>query len=243
MDPLRLSFAVHSFDADAFGLLAPAALAGYLQEAAGRSAEALGVGFQALQARGLTWVLRRSRIVLDEPLRWGDELELETWPSGLEGALALRDFRLHRDGREVGRACTWWLAMDLRTRRPLRPDRVLPPHLHAPTPRVLEAPPAPGRLAQAAVERRFDVRYEDIDANGHVTNARYLAWAAEAVDEAAWRAERLASLDVQYVAECGLGQAVRSRSAPDGGGARLHAIVREDDGAELARVRTTWIAR
>ena len=48
----RVAFAVHSFDADAFGLLAPAALAGYLQEAAGRSADGLGFGLAELGRRG-----------------------------------------------------------------------------------------------------------------------------------------------------------------------------------------------
>jgi acyl-ACP thioesterase len=93
------------------------------------------------------------------------------------------------------------------------------------------------------VERRFQVRFADIDANLHVTNATYVAWALEAVEEPFWRAHRLAALDVQFLAECNLGAFVRSRSAADGERARLHAIVREADGKEVARARTAWAAR
>ncbi len=244
MEVTRATFTVHSFDADAFGLLSPAALAGYLQEAAGRSADALGFGVTALMARGLTWVLGRQRLVLDAPLRLGDSLVVETWPSGLDRLAALRDFRLWRDGVEVGRALTTWYVMALATRRPSRPDRLFPPALQAQTGHVLplEAPPVPA-LEAAALERRFQVRFADIDANRHVTNASYIGWAMEAVEEPDWQALRLATLDVQFLAETTHGHLVRSRSAPDGDRARLHAVVREEDGKELARARTTWVAR
>jgi medium-chain acyl-[acyl-carrier-protein] hydrolase len=240
----RATFTVHSFDADAFGLLTPAALAGYLQEVAGRSADSLGVGISALNTRGLTWVLARQQLVLDAPVRRGDALTVETWPSGLDRLWALRDFRLRLGGVEVGRAFTTWLVMDLASRRPGRPDRLLPPGLHAQTEHVLApgAPPVP-TLAVEGVEKRFQVRFADIDANRHVTNASYIGWALEAVEEPLWQSQRLAGLDVQFLAEATYGHFVRSRSAPDGDGARLHAVVREEDGKELARARTEWVAR
>jgi len=244
VETTRASFTVQSFDADAFGLLSPVALAGYLQEAAGRSADSLGFGMGRLGEQGLAWVLARQRVELDAPIRWGDALTVETWPSGIDRIQALRDFRLWRGGVEVGRALTSWLVMELATRRPRRPDRILPPERHAQTghvlPLVTAALPA---LGAAAIERRFQVRFADIDAVGHVTNASYIGWAMEAIGEPAWRARRLASLDVQFLAETTLGHTVLSRSAPDGDDALLHEVVREDDGKPLARVRTTWVTR
>jgi acyl-ACP thioesterase len=239
----RVTFDVHSFDADAFGLLAPAALAGYLQEAAGRSADALGFGVPELNRRGITWVLARQRLELLQPIRMGESLEVETWPSGLDRLAALRDFVLRREGVEVGRALTTWFALDLATRKPVRPDRFLPEERHPELEHVLPAAaPLPG-LATAEVERRFQVRFADIDLNEHVTNSSYVAWALEAVDEGCWRERRMATLDVQFLAECRRDASVRSRSALLPDGARLHAIVREADGKELARARTGWVAR
>jgi medium-chain acyl-[acyl-carrier-protein] hydrolase len=238
------TFTVHSFDADAFGVLAPAALAGYLQEAAGRSADALGFGMADLNRLGATWVLARERVVLDRPIRWGDTLTVETWPAGLDRLAAIRDFVLRQDGVEIGRALTTWFALDLKTRRPVRPDRILPERMQAQPPHVLPLaePPLP-ELTTPELERRFQVRFADIDANLHVTNASYVAWALEAVDQPCWAGQRLAALDVQFLAECHLGSYVRSRSSGQGDGTRLHAIVREEDGKELARVRTGWAPR
>jgi acyl-ACP thioesterase len=189
-------------------------------------------------------VLARQRVVLDTPIRFGDSLTVETWPSGLDRLSALRDFRLRRDGVEVGRALTSWLVMELATRRPRRPDRILPPERHAQAGHVL--PPFAASLpalGSAALERRFQVRFADIDAVGHVTNASYIGWAMEAIEEPVWRSQRVASLDVQFLAETTLGHTILSRSAPDGDGARLHELVREEDGKPLARVRTTWVTR
>jgi acyl-ACP thioesterase len=243
MESLRASFAVHSFDADAFGDLAPAALAGYLQEVAGRSADALGFGLADLNRRGLTWVLARETVVLDAPVRWGETIEIETWPSGIDRLAALRDFRIFRDGVEIGRALTTWYALDVASRRPVRADPILPQRLHPQTAHVLRPRPPPASPPMVEIERRFQVRFADIDANLHVTNASYVSWALEAVTENAWRAERVCALDVQFLAECNLGAHVRSRSAADGERGRLHVVLREEDGKELARARTGWAER
>jgi hypothetical protein len=70
-----------------------------------------------------------------------------------------------------------------------------------------------------------------------------VAWALEAVDQPCWAEQRLAALDLQFLAECHLGSYVRSRSSAQGDGTRLHAVVREEDGQALARARTTWVPR
>jgi acyl-ACP thioesterase len=236
-------YAVHGVDADAFGLVSIPSLAGYLQESAARHAEALGVGEAALRARGLAWVLRRLRLEVLRPPARGEEIEVETWPSGVERLAAQRDFRIRVAGAEAARARTAWLVMDLATRRPVRPDRALEGRLREPAEHALDWGsdiPAPGELAE---ERRFAVRYADIDGNLHANNTSYLAWALEAVSRDDWRDLRLAGLEAELSAECALGSTVVSRSARAGPGALLHELSREEDGKALARLRTSWRRR
>jgi len=247
MEPLRARFTVHTFEVDAFGLLAAPALTDFLAEAAGRHATALGVGLDALMPRGLTWVLARQRVEILRAPGLHEEVEVETWPSGIDRVAALRDFRVRGgDGAEVARATTQWLVLDLATRRPHPPEAVLDPAR-------FQLPDGPRAAAFSAgkrhaperwdAERRFTVRYADIDQNLHVNNGSYLAWAIEAVPREVWQGSRIAELEVSYRAECTLGSKVLSRSAalPDGGFA--HSIAREEDGKELARVATRWTAR
>jgi acyl-ACP thioesterase len=245
------TFRVHTFEADAFGSLAVPALSGFLGEAAGLHASELGVGLEALRARGLSWVLLRLRVELGAPIALGERLEVETWPSGVDRVTALREFLVRRqDGTEVARATTQWLLFDLATRKPVRPADVLDARVpRERTPPVVAM--SPGKLPELRaweIQKRFHVRYADIDANQHVTNTTYLAWAIEAVPRDVWLSSRPASVEVQYLAETQYGAAVLSRLAPaDGaeGATRrfAHAIVREEDGKELARAVTAWVPR
>jgi medium-chain acyl-[acyl-carrier-protein] hydrolase len=241
----RESFAVHTYEVDAFGTLAVPALSGYLSEVAGLHATELGVGLEALMARGLTWVLVRQRIENPLPVQLGDAIEIETWPSGIDRLAAIREFVVRRGGEEVARATTQWFVLDLATRKPVRPGEVLDPRF----PREARPPAVPlshGKLPELRAwdfQKRFHVRYSDIDANLHVTNTSYVAWAIEAVPRDLWQSSRLASVEVQFLAETHHGAAILSRIAPAGDGALAHAIVREEDGKELARLATRWIRR
>lgn len=246
MEKRTQSFGVHTYEVDAFGTISIAALSGYLQEVAGQHASALGVGLDALMPRGLTWVLARQRIVNPVPIVLGDRLEIETWPAGIDRLAALRDFVVRRgDGSEVARATTTWFVLDLQTRRPVRPADVLDVRFpRVPSPPVLE--PAPARLPELRewqAQKRFHVRYGDIDVNLHVTNTSYPTWAQEVVPREVFRARRLASLDAQFLAEAHYGSAILSRLASTGEGAYAHAIVREEDEKELARLATRWVPR
>ena len=243
---LAASFPVHSYEVDAFGTLEVPAVSGYLQEIAGRHASALGVGLDVLRARGLTWVLARQRLELPSPVSLGDTLAVETWPSGLERLSAFREFVARRgDGVEAVRATTVWHVIDLSTRKLVRPQEVLDARFPRPRqPSV--APLVHGKLPTLEhweLQKRFHVRYADIDQNLHVTNASYVTWAIEAMPVELWRASRLASIEVHYLAEGLHGAAILSRVARTGPASFAHAIVREEDGKELARLASAWTPR
>ncbi len=242
--PLLERFEAHSYAVDAFGLLSAPALSGWLQEAAGKHAEVLGVGVAALQARGLTWVLARQAVSVEQPVAMGERAEVRTGPSGADRLSALRDFEVRVDGETRARAVTQWIVVDLETRKPVRPGSVLPLELVEEMDHVLTLPGGRPPLPDAPdVERAFSTRYRDIDRNLHVTNASYVEWACEAIPEATWAARRLRSFEAFFIAECRHGSRVRSLASSAGDGAFVHSVVREEDGRELARLRTAWVDR
>ena len=240
---LQTTFQVRSYDVDAFGVLSPSVLAGFLQESAAMSADSLGFGISDLNRKGRTWVLVREHFELDEAIRLGDVISLQTWPSGVARRAALRDFRILKENREVGRALTSWLVLDLASRRPVQPHEVLPETLCVETPHVLPVSSTSIPSVDCpAIERAFQVRFSDIDANLHVTNTSYVEWIVEAIGEETWRSRWLSGLDIQFVSECSLGSEVKSRSALLEAQA-LHSIIREQDSKELARARSSWKPR
>jgi acyl-ACP thioesterase len=241
----KQTFGVHSYDVDAFGTLTLPALSGFLGELAGAHASELGVGLETLMPRGVTWVLVRQRVLNPVPIRLGETIEIETWPPGIDRLAALRDFVVRRPGgEEVARATTQWFVLDLATRRPVRPEEVLDPRFPRPTtPPVLEPPGKLAALERWEFQKRFHVRYADIDLNLHVTNTSYVTWATEAIPREVWQRARLGGVEVSFHAECLYGSAILSRLAPTGEGTYAHAIVREEDEKELARLATRWVAR
>jgi medium-chain acyl-[acyl-carrier-protein] hydrolase len=245
-ETFRESFAVHGYELDAFGTLSVPALSDFLIEAAGLHARALGVGLEALMAKGLTWVLARERLEVKAPVHLGEVLEVETWRAGVDRLAALRDFVVRgAGGAEVARATTRWFLLDLATRKPLRPDAALDPGFpRERTPPVLEPGTAKlPELREWEVQKRFHVRYQDIDLNLHVNNGSYVTWALEAIPREVWSSSRLAVLEVHFLAECHYGSAILSRLARSGEDAFAHAVVREEDEKELARLATRWAAR
>lgn len=58
-------FPVHSYEIDASGRVSLPGLCRFMQEAAWKHAERIGVGFRALLKERLLWVLARQRIAID----------------------------------------------------------------------------------------------------------------------------------------------------------------------------------
>ena len=149
----------------------------------------------------------------------------------------------------MARATTQYFVLDLASRRPMRPETVLDPRLpRERTPSLLELGPARHHdLSSWDFQKRFHVRYQDIDVNLHANNASYVAWALEAIPIEVWQTARLTAMEVHYLAECRLGGAILSRlvrrDAEAPGAAFAHAVVREEDEKELARVTTAWAPR
>ncbi len=243
-------FRVRSYETGPTGRASVATICNYLQEVAGNHAFRLGVSVEHLHERRLTWVLTRLRVFIDNYPHWRDEITIETWPSGVEGLFATRDFLLQDDsGRRLGRATSGWMIIDLDRRRPVRMPEIItslePPRRDR---AVAEASP---RLATPASETEhlpIRVEYSDLDVNGHVNNVRYVEWALDAMSAEELASHDLTELDVHYRAEAVYGDAVAVHTGPlDGEDDRAfectHVIMQRPDRKELARLRTKWKPR
>ena len=106
----EMNLRVDSRDVDLFNQCRPSALLGYLQEAATQAALALHASGPEIRAKyNCLWMVARSWVELDAPLRWNDPLTIKTWHRGASGASSYRDFDLFRDGAPVGQAVSQWV--------------------------------------------------------------------------------------------------------------------------------------
>jgi medium-chain acyl-[acyl-carrier-protein] hydrolase len=185
-----------------FGLL------NILQDAAWNHAANLGAGFDDMIARGAIWVLTRQKLTMTGWPEWGGKITVRTWPCPFSGAIAPRQFEIFSGDKKLGECITLWLVMDAKTRRPIRinpadyPFDIRRDGLLA----IAAGKIAPREgLKEAA---RFCVRNSDLDVNGHVNNTQYAKWILDSIPLDAHRRFRIASYEVNFLAETTLGDEI-----------------------------------
>lgn len=154
-------------DTDAGGRFRLDSIARHLQDVA--SEDWLDAGFDH---DSHVWVVRRTELEVHEPFRPEDEIELQTWCSGVAGSAAARRYSIAgANGGRVEAESIWiHLGHDLRPKR--LDERFLATYgisaagRRAPTRFTLPAPERPSG-------RRWRFRATDVDRLGHVNNAAY----------------------------------------------------------------------
>jgi medium-chain acyl-[acyl-carrier-protein] hydrolase len=203
--PGRERYDVRAYEVDGRRELTLPALCDYLQDAASKHASSLGFGITDIEAHGLKWVLCRLRVVFPCAPRWGEMIEVETWPAYLNRVYAHRDFLLSDGaGKPLGAATSSWMVLSVARRLPMPlPDFVCRVPV-AVRPRGLELPA--GNLAWPAravpiVTRTARAGWSDLDFNRHVNHVRYIAWCLDALPPEERAAARVCELDIQFLAE------------------------------------------
>ena len=238
------------------------ALGNWLQEAAGRNADALGFGEKALLAYNLTWVLTRLALRIARLPRAGEELCIHTWPSTMD-RFGHRGYKVYdASGGLIATGSSAWSVMELSSRSMARlPAALAPKYPAAPRPcETFSCRVIPRLRPEEASSCPLRVRRDDLDINGHVNNTRYLAWILETLPPApallnGWREPLTPRMvDITFRAEsfpqeelaCLCAPAEAPESAPKSvlglpaPCARLHSIQRNSDRSEVCRALTLW---
>jgi medium-chain acyl-[acyl-carrier-protein] hydrolase len=204
------TYRIRSFEVDFRNRLHLNVLFHLLQETATNQIERQGVGVEVLRNRNEAWVLSRLLLEMDRYPGWGEEVRVRTWPRGIERLFAHRDFQVAAaDGAIVGRATSYWLLVDLKTRRPKRPREVFEHMPTAPDRKALvvnpeKLPPLKNPERVITVE----VGYSRLDLNHHVNNAHYTEWILDAFPMSRHEAFQVARLQVNFQAETKAGDQV-----------------------------------
>jgi acyl-ACP thioesterase len=231
-------YRVHSYHADANRRLSLIAMLHFLQETAGNHATANGLGFDALGAGKLFWVLSRLTLKVLAYPTWGEDILLRTWSKAPGALMGNRDFELlNAQGEAVAVASTAWLMVDVASRRPQRLERFASTFPHVLNRHAIPEPPEklPPVTASAADEAR-EIMPSDVDMNGHVNNACYVRWV---LDSPLHRQDgrEVKTLEVNFLHEAHAGERYAIAMQPTAGDTRSYSIARCDDGRELTRVR------
>ncbi|MCR8908593.1 thioesterase [Thermophilibacter sp. ET337] len=225
-------------ECDEAGRLSLFSLMNYLQDCSTFQSDEMGMGLDGLTGRGLAWVLANWRIEVDRLPAFGERIRVSTWCYELTRAHALRNFQLEAGGERIVRANTQWFVYDSvrgRATRVPEDQRVYlsdePPIEMAPLARRIVPAGEGERAPEIVVARR------DLDTNHHVNNARYVAFALEALEARGAQAPACPlTLQVQYRTMAFLGDKIVPVVHPCEGGWDVE-LRHGADGATSALVR------
>ncbi|MDR0795365.1 MAG: hypothetical protein LBE79_04820 [Tannerella sp.] len=199
-------YLIHSYEMDCQRRLSFISAINYFQESAWRNAEAMGFGYKDLAAKDRFWVLSRLYVEMYRFPLWGDTIQLETWPKGMDSLFAMRDFRIKSaDGQELlGAGVTAWLIIDSITHRLQRVEQALGHAMPCYPQNALEYKLDKIALAPTMTPCTCIVAgYTDVDVNNHVNNVCYLNWA---VNNLPLQSDRLtvSSAEINFLSEARL---------------------------------------
>lgn len=196
---------VKSFQIDFKSQMRPSSMVRLFQEAAMHHAEELGVGYEALKAEGIFWVLSRIEMQIMEPLLWEDKYDVRTWPVEFEGLLFRRDFEFIKEGKIICKGSSGWLLVSEEKRRPVRPSS-----LKIKIPSLIKDNKASFfeqkiKFEHAISKELIKVGYSDVDMNQHANNTRYFDWLLQCIDKEVLENGQIKSITIEYVKEANWG--------------------------------------
>lgn len=132
-----------------------------------------------LKARGVNWIILRYEFSVSRMPDLKETVNIETRASEYNKLFTYREFVVKdSSGKVLLTVDTTFALMDLSTRKMVRlTDEIVSPY-QATASRRIRRSEKPKELTDFddCNQRTFDVRYFDIDGNGHVNNAHYISW-------------------------------------------------------------------
>lgn len=187
-------------------------LENYVLEVAGKVADDLGFGIKALHPMGLTWILTRLSIEMNELPTHCDKVRFETWIESNSHMLSTRNFRIYLNVKDewklIGQCKSVWAVLDLTKREivnvfdlPIFENCVDGEVIEMSRVRMTTIPEPTGIVGHKVV-------YSDIDYNGHCNSCKYLEAMLNAYMPD-YQGKRL-RLDINYQKEAMLGEELQT---------------------------------
>ena len=178
LDKYKMDTHVTSFDVGPTRKLKYSMILRYLQEAAERQLESEELSYKTMRDQGIVFLLTRVNIEIKALPMAGESIGVETWFRALKGAQFVRDVRITgAHGETLVEEESLWITVDPESHKIIRPSAF--PFTEIMRPYEGDEVNVPARKIKVAdMENEWEtkvreVRWSDIDCNGHMNNAVY----------------------------------------------------------------------
>jgi acyl-ACP thioesterase len=221
----------------------PSLLCDFMQDSAVNHIEALGHSLDLLQQHNHGWFMSKMFVQLRKLPLWKDTVHIETWQPGIDRMYALRDYILtDGEGQEVGRATSFWLAVDKEKEKLIRPEVYLEESVFDRSRRAFNNGPDKIR---AVTKPQFcdhvQVQRNHLDLNGHANSIVYLKWMMDQLKQNNVKLEDISFMELNYNSQSFVGDNLtlhcRLEETQDNYRLSHHSLVRESDNTNICNAR------
>lgn len=213
---------VDPFDVDYSGHLTLSMLGNHLLNCAGFHADARGFGISRLNEDDCTWVLSRVAIEFDTLPTEYQHFSVSTWVEDVVRLFTMRNFEIKDQlGKTIGYARTIWAMINLQSRKPIDLLSINEGHLVDWITKDKECPiegPSRIKVMSKKPADTIDVRFCDIDVNGHLNSMRYIEHILNLFSLDFFKSHRIKRFEIAYIQECLFGDRIDFFVDDDGQG-------------------------
>lgn len=166
-----------------------------------------GAGTDDLVKRGLGWVVTQYHFEIKSLPRALENIILTTEASGYNRFFEYRDFGIEdAQGTEMIHATSQWVLFDLQKRHLVPSDLKMMQAFQVPLLKHMPRFPRLRPLKEYEHQRRYRVRYDDLDTNHHLTNSHYFNWFIDMLDRDFLKSHVAQVIDLKFDQELNYGE-------------------------------------
>jgi len=217
----------------------------FLCDVGTNQSESLGDTIEKLMENNSAWVFYKYDINMFKYPNYRDVISIKTEPIGFNKFYAFRKYYImSEEGELLGEAVALFFMINLERRRPMRiPQEEY--ELYAVESDLQKNIEMEDIIKVQGEDyfKDFNIRYSDIDSNGHVNNVNYIQWAIESVPLDIVKEYEIKRIKVVFEKETTYGDTVhvsaKMLKEDEEMITTVHSI-KSKDGKEVSKLEATW---
>ncbi|KRL02882.1 acyl-acyl carrier protein thioesterase [Liquorilactobacillus capillatus DSM 19910] len=202
----------------------------------------LGITVKKVNDLGLGWVVTQHIITVKRMPQIYEKVMVATEAASYNRYFCYRDFWIKSEaGEELAKMHTVFVLMDQNKRKIARVlPELIEPYASDYTKKI-ERLPDPGKIVTTAQVRnkKYQVRFMDIDSNQHVNNAHYFDWMMDVLPADFLLTHLLTKMNIKYKQEVHYGDVVASDAQISGDVKTVHRI--KTDKGLCCTAECSWV--
>lgn len=224
--------------------LKPFSLLNFLQDIASLNAEELGFGYTYMSSHNYAWFLIKYRMEFyDYPVNLLN-ITIKTRPRGYNKLFAYREFELLDSEKILGKIFSMWSVVDINSRQTVLISNAFSENENM---RPYEKSENDLQFAKikpcesSFISKEFEVRYNDLDVNGHANNGNYIVWAFEPLSLEFKTMHKIKSLDMVFKKEARYAEKITAQVYFKDELTSVH-VIKNEKNEDLCLIECCWVS-